>query len=48
MLNFVQNIQSYMMFEVMEPTWHVLEQNLRSVSVGQRVTTPGGVRRGPR
>uniref|UniRef100_A0A8D1BDD7 Gamma-tubulin complex component n=1 Tax=Sus scrofa TaxID=9823 RepID=A0A8D1BDD7_PIG len=32
MLNFVQNIQSYMMFEVMEPTWHVLEQNLRSAS----------------
>lgn len=32
MLNFVQNIQYYMMFEVMEPTWHVLERNLRSVS----------------
>lgn len=32
MLNFVQNIQYYMMFEVMEPTWHVLEKNLRSVS----------------
>lgn len=32
MLNFVQNIQYYMMFEVMEPTWHVLEKNLRSAS----------------
>ncbi|XP_057590740.1 gamma-tubulin complex component 2 isoform X2 [Hippopotamus amphibius kiboko] len=32
MLNFVQNIQYYMMFEVMEPTWHVLERNLRSAS----------------
>ncbi|XP_064418571.1 gamma-tubulin complex component 2 [Latimeria chalumnae] len=32
MLNFVQNIQYYMMFEVMEPTWHVLENNLKSVS----------------
>ncbi|XP_004579789.1 gamma-tubulin complex component 2 isoform X1 [Ochotona princeps] len=30
MLNFVQNIQYYMMFEVMEPTWHVLEKNLKS------------------
>lgn len=26
MLNFVQNIQYYMMFEVMEPTWHILEK----------------------
>ncbi|KAG5196152.1 hypothetical protein R6Z07M_018064 [Ovis aries] len=32
MLNFVQNIQYYMMFEVMEPTWHVLEKNLRAAS----------------
>ncbi|XP_043912715.1 gamma-tubulin complex component 2 [Protopterus annectens] len=30
MLNFVQNIQYYMMFEVMEPTWHILENNLKS------------------
>ncbi|XP_059954348.1 gamma-tubulin complex component 2 isoform X2 [Mesoplodon densirostris] len=30
MLNFVQNIQYYMMFEVLEPTWHVLEKSLRS------------------
>ncbi|XP_054371569.1 gamma-tubulin complex component 2 isoform X2 [Molothrus aeneus] len=29
MLNFVQNIQYYMMFEVMEPTWHILEKNLK-------------------
>lgn len=35
MLNFVQNIQYYMMFEVMEPTWHVLEKNLRAVSPAQ-------------
>lgn len=33
MLNFVQNIQYYMMFEVMEPTWHILEKNLKLVSV---------------
>ncbi|XP_064227920.1 gamma-tubulin complex component 2-like isoform X2 [Aotus nancymaae] len=32
MLNFVQNIQYYVMFEVMEPTWHVLEKNLKSAS----------------
>ncbi|TRY55550.1 hypothetical protein DNTS_023152 [Danionella cerebrum] len=32
MLNFIQNIQYYMMFEVMEPTWHVLENNLKSAS----------------
>ncbi|KAM4034181.1 gamma-tubulin complex component 2 isoform 2-T2 [Anomaloglossus baeobatrachus] len=32
MLNFVQNIQYYMMFEVMEPTWHILEKSLKSVS----------------
>lgn len=31
MLNFVQNIQYYMMFEVMEPTWHSMEKNLKSV-----------------
>ncbi|XP_006793390.1 gamma-tubulin complex component 2 [Neolamprologus brichardi] len=32
MLNFVQNIQYYMMFEVMEPTWHVMETNLKMAS----------------
>lgn len=32
MLNFVQNIQYYMMFEVMEPTWHIMENNLKSVT----------------
>ena len=31
MLNFVQNIQYYMMFEVMEPTWHIMETNLKTV-----------------
>uniref|UniRef100_A0A8C2HDF8 Gamma-tubulin complex component n=1 Tax=Cyprinus carpio TaxID=7962 RepID=A0A8C2HDF8_CYPCA len=32
MLNFVQNIQYYMMFEVNEPTWHIMENNLKSVN----------------
>ncbi|XP_004700926.1 gamma-tubulin complex component 2 [Echinops telfairi] len=32
MLNFVQNIQCYMMSEVTEPAWHILEKNLRSAS----------------
>lgn len=32
MLNFVQNIQYYMMFEVMEPTWHLMENNLKTAS----------------
>uniref|UniRef100_A0A3Q2C9X7 Gamma-tubulin complex component n=1 Tax=Cyprinodon variegatus TaxID=28743 RepID=A0A3Q2C9X7_CYPVA len=32
MLNFVQNIQYYMMFEVMEPTWHIMENNLKTAS----------------
>uniref|UniRef100_A0A8C7DEK6 Gamma-tubulin complex component n=1 Tax=Oncorhynchus kisutch TaxID=8019 RepID=A0A8C7DEK6_ONCKI len=32
LLNFVQNIQYYMMFEVMEPTWHIMEKNLKSAS----------------
>ena len=43
MLNFVQNIQYYMMFEVMEPTWHVLEKNLRSVSSVPLATCLGRV-----
>ncbi|KAM9837060.1 gamma-tubulin complex component 2 [Aulostomus maculatus] len=32
MLNFVQNIQYYMMFEVIEPTWHMMENNLKTAS----------------
>ncbi|XP_014909785.1 gamma-tubulin complex component 2 [Poecilia latipinna] len=32
MLNFIQNIQYYMMFEVMEPTWHIMENNLKTAS----------------
>ncbi|MEQ2169286.1 Gamma-tubulin complex component 2 [Goodea atripinnis] len=32
MFNFVQNIQYYMMFEVMEPTWHIMENNLKTAS----------------
>lgn len=45
MLNFVQNIQCYMMFEVLEPTWHVLEKNLKSVSFN-RMCHPGRVSEG--
>eukprot|EP00058_Branchiostoma_floridae_P003856 XP_002589344.1 hypothetical protein BRAFLDRAFT_77796 [Branchiostoma floridae] len=30
MLHFVQNYGYYMMFEVLEPNWHILEQNLKS------------------
>ena len=32
MLNFVQNLQYYMTFEVLEPNWNQLQQSLRSVS----------------
>ena len=32
MLNFVQNLQYYMMFEVLEPNWIELEQKLRTAS----------------
>ncbi len=32
MLNFVQNLQYYMMCEVLEPNWRQLEEGLRSVS----------------
>ncbi len=31
MLNFVQNLQYYMMFEVIEPSWHVFENNMETV-----------------
>jgi gamma-tubulin complex component 2 len=31
MIHFVQNFEYYMMFEVIEPYWHALEENLRSV-----------------
>jgi len=31
MIHFVQNFEYYMMFEVIEPNWHLLEDNLRSV-----------------
>ena len=30
MLHFLFNIQHYMMFEVLEPNWHVLQQKLRA------------------
>ncbi|KAL4233344.1 Gamma-tubulin complex component 2 [Mactra antiquata] len=32
MLNFVQNFEYYMMFEVVEPNWHVFQTNMLSVS----------------
>lgn len=32
MLNFVQNFEYYMMFEVIEPNWHNFQQNLDMVS----------------
>jgi gamma-tubulin complex component 2 len=32
MLNFVQNFQYYVMFEVVEPNWQSLEEDLRKVS----------------
>ncbi len=31
MLNFVQNFEYYMMFEVIEPNWHVFTTNMESV-----------------
>ncbi|XP_052239668.1 gamma-tubulin complex component 2-like isoform X1 [Dreissena polymorpha] len=32
MLNFVQNFEYYMMFEVVEPSWHVFQTNMNTVS----------------
>ena len=32
MLNFVQNFEYYMMFEVVEPNWHIFQANMDSVS----------------
>ncbi|PVD28265.1 hypothetical protein C0Q70_10852 [Pomacea canaliculata] len=32
MLNFVQNFEYYMMFEVIEPNWHLFQQNMDTVS----------------
>lgn len=32
MLNFVQNFEYYMMFEVVEPNWHIFQSNMESVS----------------
>jgi len=31
MLNFVQNLQYYMMFEVIEPNWQLFESNMATV-----------------
>ena len=33
MLQFVQNYEYYMMSEVIEPYWHLLENNLKNVSL---------------
>ena len=33
MLNFVQNFEYYMMFEVVEPNWHGFQSNMETVSV---------------
>ena len=32
MIHFVQNFEYYTIFEVIEPRWHVMEENLRTVS----------------
>lgn len=32
MIHFVQNFEYYTMFEVIEPRWHIMQENLRSVS----------------
>jgi len=34
MLNFVQNLQYYMMFEVIEPNWQLFESNMDTVCTG--------------
>lgn len=31
MFHFLQNFEYYMMFEVLEPNWHILEQQLKTV-----------------
>ena len=31
MVHFVQTYQHYMMFEVLDPNWHILERNLKTV-----------------
>jgi len=36
MLNFVQNLQYYMMFEVIEPNWQLFESNMDTVSQPNR------------
>ena len=38
MLNFVQNFEYYMMFEVIEPHWHVFDTNMDSVSTAPENT----------
>ena len=32
MLNFVQNFEYYMMFEVIEPNWHTFQHNMAKVN----------------
>lgn len=31
MLHFVQTYEHYMMFEVLEPSWHLMEKSLKTV-----------------
>lgn len=31
MLHFVQTYEHYMMFEVLEPSWHIMEKSLKAV-----------------
>ena len=42
MLNFVQNFEYYMMFEVIEPNWHLFQGNMESVSSLGSITRGGG------
>ena len=39
MLHFLFNIQHYMLFEVLEPNWHVLQQKLRAASTLDAILT---------
>ena len=33
MLHFVQTYEHYMMFEVLEPSWHLMEKSFKTVSI---------------
>lgn len=38
MLHFLQNFEYYMMFEVLESNWHMMEQNLRQVTKKKKMS----------